>query len=133
MKEFVEKLIERLEEEVKYQVQKEEEAHLDGEKISTSMARQAMGNCYNHAIEIVNQLAEEYGKDTNVTTNGWIPCSERLPRIGEQVMVCNRFGSVFVSHITYLKPRIDMHGECNDFGNHYGVIAWQPLPTSYKK
>ena len=64
MEEFIKKLIERLEVEVKYQVQKEEEAHLDGEKISTSMARQAMGNCYNHAIEIVSQLAEEYKQPT---------------------------------------------------------------------
>ena len=80
----------------------------------------------NKAIEIVNQVAEEYN-------NGWIACSERLPRIGEQVMVCNRYGSVFTSHITYLNPRVDIHGECHDFGSHYGVIAWQPLPEAYKE
>lgn len=31
------------------------------------------------AIEIVKQEAEKFGTDTNVGSNGWIPCSERLP------------------------------------------------------
>lgn len=29
--------------------------------------------------EIVKQEAEKFGTDTNVGSNGWIPCSERLP------------------------------------------------------
>lgn len=85
--------------------------------------------CYkvgmDNVVAIVNQLAEEHN-------NGWIPCSDRLPRIGEQVMVCNRYGSVFVSHITYLNPRVDIRGCCHDFGSHYDVIAWQPLPAPYQ-
>ena len=31
------------------------------------------------AIEIVKQEAEKLGTDTNAGSNGWIPCSERLP------------------------------------------------------
>ena len=35
---------------------------------------------YKDAIRIVNEVAEEYGKDTNVPSNdGWIPCSEKTP------------------------------------------------------
>ena len=34
---------------------------------------------YNKSIEIVKQEAEQFGTDTNVGRNGWIPCSERLP------------------------------------------------------
>ena len=30
-------------------------------------------------IEIVKKEAEQFGTDTNVGNNGWIPCSERLP------------------------------------------------------
>ena len=31
------------------------------------------------AKEIVQEVAEEFATDTNVGTNGWIPCSEMLP------------------------------------------------------
>ena len=61
----------------------------------------------------------------------WIPVEERLPRKGEQVMVCNRYGSVFVSAITYPNARVLSTGECHDFGKHYGVVAWMPLPAPY--
>ena len=61
----------------------------------------------------------------------WIPVSERLPKRGEQVMVCNRYGSVFVSAITYMNAKVFSTGECHDFGKHYGVVAWQPLPAPY--
>ena len=63
----------------------------------------------------------------------WIPVEERLPRKGEQVMVCNRYGSVFVSAITYPNARVLSTGECHDFGKHYGVVAWMPLPEPYMR
>ena len=34
---------------------------------------------FDDAIEIVKHEAEKFGTDTNVGSNGWIPCSERLP------------------------------------------------------
>ena len=42
---------------------------------------------YQTAIDIVQEVAKEYGKDTNVRSNGWIPCSERLPKKFEKVQV----------------------------------------------
>ena len=109
---MIEKILERLEEKIEPTWKHD---YLGGRK-----------DAFVEAIAIVQEVAKEYG-------NGWIPCSDRLPRIGEQVMVCNRYGSVFVSHITYLNPRVDIHGECHDFGSHYSVIAWQPLPAPYQK
>ena len=32
-----------------------------------------------NAIDIVKQEAEKFGRDTNVSTNGWIPVEEELP------------------------------------------------------
>jgi len=74
MKEFVEKLIERLEAEQKYQYEKAEEADkkINLELIKVSEARRKNGQCFDVAIQVVEQLAEKYN-------NGWIPCSERLP------------------------------------------------------
>ncbi len=55
----------------------------------------------------------------------WIPCSEKLPKKGKQVLCCNKYGSVFTSELTWSKGYFM-------FGQHYDVIAWQPLPQPYK-
>lgn len=76
--------------------------------------------------QVIVELIEEQPK-----VSEWIPVEERLPKIGEQVMVCNRYGSVFVSAITYINAKVLSTGECHDFGKHYGVVAWMPLPAPY--
>ena len=73
MKEFIEKLIGRLEEKFKYNSE-QAEIYRDGsdkdayfrEKKDLYMDR---ANTYGQVMRIINELAEEYGKDTNVTTN----------------------------------------------------------------
>lgn len=61
MKEFVEKLIGRL--------LLESSGCKVYKLINPNKEDIAEFNAYKKCIEIVNQLAEEYGKDTNVTTN----------------------------------------------------------------
>lgn len=72
MKEFIDKLIERLEEERKiaYNTYMNYEMKVD------------LGRAFGaeRAIDIVNQLAEEY-------KGGWIPCSERLPQVETEVYI----------------------------------------------
>ena len=104
MKEFIEKLIGRLE-----------------EKANQTWLVLAERNGYERAIEIVNQLAEEYN-------NGWIPCSERLPKYGEVVMCSCTNSGITISCITHkgVKPSKSVR-----FGQH-SVIAWQPLPPAYQ-
>ena len=76
----------------------------------------------NSAIEIVKQEAEKYN-------NGWIPCSERLPKYGEVVMCSCTNSGITISCITHkgVKPSKSVR-----FGQH-SVIAWQPLPQPYTK
>ena len=120
MKEFVNKLIGRLEEEQK-------EAQSEG------LLSFAMG--FKSAKLIVNELAEEYN-------NGWISCSERLPQESEPVCTLCEVVNVM------LKNGIVTSGWCNRYLekwyvlDHYhdypllyeykDVIAWQPLPQPYK-
>ena len=103
MKEFVEKLIGRLEE------QKSDWNYDYNVPI-------------NDAIEIVNQLAEEYN-------NGWIPCSERLPEEkGDYLVTCND-GKVRVWWFV-----VEGDFKCWLRGvNQLEPIVWQPLPEPYKK
>lgn len=115
MKEFIEKLICRLEEEkrlVPYN------RLLDTIEDKPKEVGQLM--TYQRVIEIVNQLAEEYN-------NGWIPCSERLPKCGEVVMCSCTNSGITISCITHngVKPSKSVR-----FGQH-SVIAWQPLPQSF--
>lgn len=81
---------------------------------------------WNRAIyksaEIVHEVAEEYN-------NGWIPCSERLPKYGEVVMCSCSNGGITISCITHKNVN---QSKVVRFGSH-SVVAWQPLPEQYKE
>lgn len=74
----------------------------------------------NRVVEIIEQAAEEFAHDTNVVSNGWIPCSESLPEQIGWYLVSRNDGIVttgyFFEDLTWREAR--------------GVenIAWQPLP-----
>lgn len=55
----------------------------------------------------------------------WIPCEDMLPEIGQQVLCCNDDGRVFTSSMH--KDKVAYDGTYI-FGQHWGVIAWMPLP-----
>lgn len=85
------------------------------------------------AIEIVNQVAEEYN-------DGWIPCSERLPECEEYaetdaLLFQLATGTIEVGYFGKKNPWRDC------YFRHYrsvsgidadDVLAWQPLPELYK-
>ena len=107
MKEFVNKLIGRLEE-----LKTEALDKWDGG---------ASHRAYSKAIEIVNELAEEY-------KGGWIPCSERLPEANMAVLVCTNANQIDVDYYgEYIKDFIGLKG------TEQYAIAWQPLPQPYKE
>ena len=82
MKEFIEKLIGRLEE---YQENNTQCKSSDDYELGQF-------NACEYAIEIVNQLAEEYRQDLDKNSQGWIPCSERLPdKEGEYLVTLRRW------------------------------------------
>ena len=119
MQEVFEKIIERLEE---IRIKKT----CNTEKCNT---KELCRICVvDDAIEIVKQEAEKFGTDTNVGSNGWIPCSERLPKYGEVVMCSCTNSGITISCITHkgVKPSKSVR-----FGQH-SVIAWQPLPQPYQ-
>lgn len=76
---------------------------------------------YDEVVEIVKQTEAEYN-------NGWIPCSERLPKYGEVVMCCCENGGITVSCITHRCVKLS---KIVWFGQHR-VIAWQPLHDPYQ-
>ena len=111
MKEFIDKLIERLE-----------------EAKAKAKPWDFGGVCL--AISIVNQLAEEY-------KGGWIPCSERLPEeAGDYLVTQYAEKSIFDYCDAYRVSIIffdDKNGWWDDIDNSCGwnIIAWKALPAPY--
>ena len=154
MKSVFEKIIEKLEEEkMSYFLTI---ANTGDEKLD--YAYEQVGYALDKAIEIVKQEAEqceecykdcgdceaynkekyhcpkfckvikETVKEIEENHNGWISCSERLPKYGEVVMCSCTNSGITISCITHkgVKPSKSVR-----FGQH-SVIAWQPLPEPYR-
>lgn len=134
MKEFAEKLIERLEE------RKIELAKITSECKPTKTIRDKNSGYYmaiDYAILIINQLAEEYNQDSTKNNQGWILCSERLPEEPDiQYQALEYFpeynvtieGAEISTTLHYLGDDEWRDAE----GNVYDVVTWQPLPEVYK-
>ena len=85
----------------------------------------AVRECIDIVEKIVKQEAEKFGTDTNVGSNGWIPCSERLPeKEGKYLVTLDKWNIVSFADFKNLK-----------YNPHFNapVIAWQPLPQPYTK
>lgn len=134
-------------------------SHVDFDSTIQNSLENFLKAITNEAIEIVKQEAEKYEecykdcgeceayekekhycpkfcnviketvKEIEVNHNGWIPCSERLPKYGEVVMCSCTNSGITISCITHkgVKPSKSVR-----FGQH-SVIAWQPLPKPFKE
>lgn len=104
MKEFIEKLIKRLDEHCK---------------------TDCNGFCstcdFKETFQIVKDLAEEH-------KGGWIPCSERLPDKSGNYIVCNKHSEIWVAN-WFDNTWWGIEKKCR-WGN---IIAWQPLPEPYQQ
>ena len=104
MKEFVEKLIERLHKE-------------DLEFMQQSDLMVCIDDC-------IHQVAEEYVPEINV--GKWIPCSERLPESKGNYLVCSKDVIWVANYFHNIWWGIEKRCRWGD------VEAWQPLPEAYK-
>ena len=129
MNEFVEKIVEKLEELRQIEYDREdyidedglyndcEEAFADGESNGRYQA-------YVRIMKFIIEIEKEYNK-------GWIPCSERLPEeSGEYLTYVDYADETFIAI-----DEIDCDGLIKEWNctPNYHVIAWQPLPKPYKK
>lgn len=142
MKEFIKKLIERLEEsKERYDDVAFFEMNTNGHTLDFEYSH-GKEDGVSEAIGIANQLAEEFATDTNVGSSGWIPCRERLPEEqktkdghidpSEEVLVYIYYGENCVNN-GYAVSRFWRHSKHHPnpwidlrFGME-NVIAWKPI------
>ena len=128
MQEVFEKIIEKLEE-YEYENLVEHDSEMANHcKQDCNDINDCTLCVWDKAIEIVKQEAEKFVPDTNVGSNGWIPCSERLPEYGEVVMCSCTNGGITISCITHKGV---IPSKSVRFGQHR-VIAWKSLPSPYQ-
>lgn len=125
MKEFIEKLIGRLEELKEIEKNRadscDEDGCGDGEQIFDDGRSQGRFEQTHKIIEIVNELAEEY-------KGGWIPVSERLPE-KDRYVLCQGVNGQFIACIDSMDDKWrDTH-----FYTRSTILAWMPLPAPYKE
>lgn len=146
MKEFVEKPIEKIKVtsleiivtgtkdkpyfEIKYKVVGKEDYNIGYSSYDLNNVLNWKEECF----EIVNQLAEEYGKDTNViTNNGWIPCSEKLPDDFMSMAYLTTVKGHFYPEVKYYCVANHKWYSNERTTKEVKVIAWMPLPVAYQK
>ena len=88
-------------------------------------------NAIDKAEQIVQEVAEEFATDTNVGTNGWIPCSERLPEEEADVLLSLRSLDVYTGFRANAEGCFYIDGD--GYVEYENVIAWMPLPEPYKE
>ena len=129
MQEVFEKIIDKLEELKKAEIEREdlcdEEGFGDGEEIYEDGKSQGRFEQVVRIIEIVKQEAEKYN-------NGWIPCSERLPE-EYTVLCCDKYGEMIIGHPYFDEVSDTNYSAESDNEMMYNCVAWQPLPEPYKK
>ena len=101
-------------------------SHVDFDSTIQNSLENFLKAITNEAIEIVKQEAERYN-------NGWIPCSEKLPDVRQDVLVTVKYTGFMGMHGYWIKTG-HMEAENDWWGDCAGgeVIAWQPLPLPYR-
>ena len=64
------------------------------------------------------------------TVNQWIPCSERLPEEGTEVLGTDDHGCI--RHVVKDKSALYEFATYEEM-MHINIVAWQPLPEPYKE
>ena len=105
------------------------------------------------AIEIVQEVAEEYAPDTNVVSNGWIMCDVKMPEERDSIFAqfketdkwknsmferMSEFVNATVefedgTRMVKTLHTVDGKWHMGSVFLKYKVIAWQPLPEPFKE
>ena len=80
----------------------------------------------------MQEVVKDGGKDTNVRSNGWIPCSERLPKEATCYLITEE---VVVNSKKQYVVDIRLFGTEGEWlcPSNRKIIAWKLLDAPYQK
>lgn len=127
--EFVEKLIDRLEELRKAESDREDysdnhDYYDDWKYAFEDGASDGRHYAYVKSIKIIKELAEEYKDVPDTNVGKWIPVSEALP--DEEGSYLVTFNDGYVSSAPFYDEDWELWCDSGE------PVAWQPLPQPYK-
>ena len=136
MNKVFEKIIEKLEERTSFLSDCTKYGNKDAEQQNKSYSTMMMyevADLVDDLIEIVKQEAEKFGTDTNVGSNGWIPCSERLPEDDSICIVTVEYpnNKTMVDYGWFDRKNVCWFVGTQEFRTS-NILAWQPLPEPYQ-
>ena len=71
-------------------------------------------------------------RDLSENKGEWIPISERLPEIHQDILLELRSGEMLTGFKAETEPYFYCHGVDGCYVEPQNVLAWQPLPEPYK-
>lgn len=127
----LEKILEELEKRVNYRKRLVRYEKKNGTITDVARNRGAL-----EELVIIGKIIRSHMDEAK--NDGWIPCSERLPNeIEFQEAYCrNQYAAEFLVTIKGATRPTTLYFKNNSWfdeqRNYYKVVAWQPLPASYK-
>lgn len=105
----------------------------DMEKLPFIHGRYDKKNANPHFISGVESMYEMIKEliKSQPKVGEWIPCSERLPEVGEYILGTNEYDEVLIYHYAWNSP----HTKKKFFylcGAATTIKAWQPLPEPWE-
>ena len=73
------------------------------------------------------------GYQDGLNADKWIPCSERLPNVGDTVLFVDEYALYDVCTVLEDEGRKVLENSYGYWEDIADYIAWQPLPQPYKK
>lgn len=94
--------------------------------------RRSIENRLNHAFNQGFEMGRQMAKPC------WIACSDKLPEVGSEVLVCFDFKGKRSVYISNFYGDGEFHGLDDEYLTEEGrkyrkAVAWMPLPDPYKQ
>ena len=93
------------------------------------------GNDYRDWVDAVNEVETLPSVNPQEPKTGWIPVSERLPKVADCYAVTRKIGSDLIVDACFFDGKNTWHHDnrTNHERNYLtNIIAWMPLPEPYK-
>lgn len=88
-------------------------------------------NCLKNNYTIDFDVLPEFC-DMAISAVKWIPITERLPEVSQNVLATTRWGEVTIAERLNFDPECWFVHEGSTNAHTEDIIAWMPLPEPYK-